>query len=194
VFCEWRSGDPDAGDALGGVRIGEKGADPIEMYLNDIFTVTVNMAGLPASAFPPARIARFAARPAVDRPPVRRGDAVLAREVIEQAAGRFTAAEMVVMMTDLKASLADSAPGAALSPPLAALWWAAKGNWDAAHKIVMDESGKDAAWVHAYLHRVEGDLGNAAIGTAKPASPWRRIPLRPNGRGLLPRSAEGGQA
>ena len=65
------------------------------------------------------------------------------------------------MMVDLKASLADSTPGAALSPPLAALWWAAKGNWDAAHKIVMDEETKDAAWVHAYLHRVEGDLGNA---------------------------------
>ena len=38
--------------------IGEKGADPIEMYLNDIFTVTVNMAGLPASPFPPARMRR----------------------------------------------------------------------------------------------------------------------------------------
>ena len=46
-------------------------------------------------------------------------------------------------------------------PPLAALWWAAKGNWDEAHKIVQDEETADAAWVHAYLHRVEGDLGNA---------------------------------
>ena len=33
--------------------------------------------------------------------------------------------------------------------------------YDKAHKIVMDEGGKDCAWVHAYLHRVEGDLGNA---------------------------------
>jgi hypothetical protein len=68
---------------------------------------------------------------------------------------------MVVNMADPKASLSDAAPATALSPPLAALWWAAKGDWDAAHKIVQDESGKEAAWVHAYLHRVEGDLGNA---------------------------------
>ena len=64
-------------------------------------------------------------------------------------------------MADLKASLSDAAPASTLSPPLAALWWAAKGDWNAAHKIVQDEDTKDAAWVHAYLHRVEGDLGNA---------------------------------
>jgi hypothetical protein len=49
-----------------------------------------------------------------------------------------------------------------LAPALAALWWAHKGEWDKAHKIVMDADGRDAAWVHAYLHRVEGDAGNAA--------------------------------
>ena len=88
------------------------------------------------------------------------------------------------MMADLKASLADTGPDAALSPPLAALWWAAKGNWDAAHKIVMDDSGKDAAWVHAYLHRVEGDLGNAGYWYRQAGQPvakdsleaeWERI-------------------
>jgi hypothetical protein len=68
---------------------------------------------------------------------------------------------MVVSMTDLKASLSDAHPAATLSPPLAALWWAAKGKWDQAHRIVMNEETADAAWVHAYLHRVEGDLGNA---------------------------------
>jgi hypothetical protein len=47
------------------------------------------------------------------------------------------------------------------APPLAALWWAKKGAWDKAHHLVQDEAGADAAWVHAYLHRVEGDLGNA---------------------------------
>jgi hypothetical protein len=68
---------------------------------------------------------------------------------------------MVVSMADFKASLSDNAPAPDLGAPLAALWWAAKGNWDAAHKIVMDEETAEAAWVHAYLHRVEGDLGNA---------------------------------
>src|SRR3954451_20435093 len=62
---------------------------------------------------------------------------------------------------DFKSSLSGAAPAPKLSPPLAALWWAAKGNWDKAHAIVQDEGGVDAAWVHAYLHRLEGDLGNA---------------------------------
>jgi hypothetical protein len=57
--------------------------------------------------------------------------------------------------------LANSAPPKGLTPPLQALWWAAKGDWDKAHRLVQDEKDRDAAWVHAYLHRVEGDLDNA---------------------------------
>ena len=53
-----------------------------------------------------------------------------------------------------------TAPGG-LSPELTALWWAAKGDWNKAHELVMDASGQDAAWIHAYLHRFEGDLDNA---------------------------------
>jgi hypothetical protein len=91
---------------------------------------------------------------------------------------------VVVSVADFRASLAAAAPTPALSPPLAALWWAAKGNWDAAHKIVQDENTSDAAWVHAYLHRVEGDLGNAGYWyrqAGKPAAQdsleaeWERI-------------------
>jgi len=91
---------------------------------------------------------------------------------------------MVVSMADFKASLANAAPAPDLAPPLAALWWAAKGNWDAAHKIVMNEDTKDAAWVHAYLHRVEGDLSNAGYWYRRAGKPeakdtldaeWQRI-------------------
>src|SRR5271168_4808435 len=60
-----------------------------------------------------------------------------------------------------KRSLSSKNPPAGLSPALAALWWAGKDDWDKAHKIVMSEDGADCAWVHAYLHRVEGDLDNA---------------------------------
>jgi hypothetical protein len=69
---------------------------------------------------------------------------------------------------DLTSSLAKSAPPSMLDAPLAALWWAAKGDWERAHKLVQDEDSTDAAWVHAYLHRVEGDLPNARYwyGTA----------------------------
>jgi hypothetical protein len=65
-------------------------------------------------------------------------------------------------LVDFKASLSAAAPAMDLAPPLAALWWAAKGEWDKAHSIVQDENATDAAWVHAYLHRVEGDLDNAS--------------------------------
>jgi hypothetical protein len=81
-------------------------------------------------------------------------------------------------------SLAGTAPAPACEPPLAALWWAAKGDWDAAHRLVQDEPTADAAWVHAYLHRVEGDLGNAGYWYRQAGRPvaqdaleteWERI-------------------
>jgi hypothetical protein len=67
----------------------------------------------------------------------------------------------VVTPASFNASLSDPAPPRELTAPLTALWWAKMGDWEKAHRIVMDEASADAAWVHAYLHRVEGDLGNA---------------------------------
>ncbi|HLL27338.1 MAG TPA: hypothetical protein VKT73_06770 [Xanthobacteraceae bacterium] len=58
-------------------------------------------------------------------------------------------------------SLAHPAPREELSPALAALWWVAKGDWKRAHALVNDRDGRDEAWVHAHLHRVEGDGANA---------------------------------
>jgi hypothetical protein len=84
---------------------------------------------------------------------------------------------MVVSMVDLRASLSDAAPASTLDPPLAALWWAAKGDWDQAHKIVQDESDRNSAWVHAYLHRVEGDLGNAGYWYRQAGQPAARDTL-----------------
>jgi hypothetical protein len=72
---------------------------------------------------------------------------------------------------DFKSSLLDAAPAPGVSPPLAALWWAAKGNWSKAHAIAQDHEGVDAAWVHAYLHRVEGDLGNAGYWYRRAGKP-----------------------
>jgi hypothetical protein len=62
---------------------------------------------------------------------------------------------------EFKRSIAEATPPAGFSPALAALWWAAKDDWQRAHRLVMDESDADCAWVHAYLHRLEGDLDNA---------------------------------
>lgn len=53
-------------------------------------------------------------------------------------------------------------PEAPAPAPLAALWWAARGEWERAHEAAQADEGRDAAWVHAYLHRVEGDPENAA--------------------------------
>ncbi len=44
---------------------------------------------------------------------------------------------------------------------LKALGLLAAGDWDGAHQLVQDEPSPEAAWVHAHLHRIEGDLGNA---------------------------------
>ena len=86
--------------------------------------------------------------------------------------------------TDFKSSLSGTAPQSGVTPSLTALWWAGKGNWDKAHEIVQSESGPDAAWVHAYLHRVEGDLGNAGYWYRQAKKPvakdsleteWERI-------------------
>ncbi len=74
-------------------------------------------------------------------------------------------------VAEFKVSLSGASPAPQLDAPLAALWWAAKGDWDQAHKIVQDEETSDAAWVHAYLHRVEGDPGNAGYWYRKAQKP-----------------------
>ena len=87
-------------------------------------------------------------------------------------------------VVQFKASLSAAAPAPQLGAPLAALWWAARGDWDQAHRIVQDEETSQAAWVHAYLHRVEGDLGNAGYWYRQAGQPaatdslqaeWERI-------------------
>jgi len=49
-----------------------------------------------------------------------------------------------------------------IPPLLQALLLDAAGDWDNAHRIAQSEASLDGSWVHAYLHRVEGDLGNAS--------------------------------
>lgn len=50
---------------------------------------------------------------------------------------------------------------------LKALWYDAKGNWKTAHSLVDELEDKDACWVHAYLHRKEGDISNAGYWYAR---------------------------
>jgi len=76
-----------------------------------------------------------------------------------------------------RASLQAHVPPVDLVPPLAALWWAAKGDWNKAHALVMDDESREAAWVHAYLHRVEGDSGNARYWYRQAGRPSATVPL-----------------
>jgi len=58
-------------------------------------------------------------------------------------------------------STKEDAPPQSLSEPLQAMWHARKENWDKAHNIAQSISTELGSWIHAYLHRVEGDLSNA---------------------------------
>ena len=64
-------------------------------------------------------------------------------------------------MEEFQRSLNADEPPTDLPPALTALWWDARGNWERAHSFAQDDEGASGAWVHAYLHRKEGDRGNA---------------------------------
>lgn len=72
---------------------------------------------------------------------------------------------------DFRHSLREDEPPAGLPPLLCALWWDAKGNWSRAHEVAQEIESRDAAWVHAYLHRKEGDVSNAAYWYGQAAKP-----------------------
>ncbi len=65
----------------------------------------------------------------------------------------------------------DAAPPAGLSLPLQALWHDAKGDWDAAHTCAQNDHSRDGSWLHAYLHRKGGDLGNAGYWYSRANKP-----------------------
>ena len=59
------------------------------------------------------------------------------------------------------ATIVDGRPPEGLTPYLAAMWYEKRGDWKQAHQIVEKVETSTAAWVHAYLHRREGDESNA---------------------------------
>jgi len=69
-------------------------------------------------------------------------------------------------------------------PALRAMWEDANGNWNAAHTIAQEIDTRTGSWIHAYLHRKEGDLGNAGYWYRRAGQPvahdsledeWARI-------------------
>lgn len=60
---------------------------------------------------------------------------------------------------------------AKLGPALRALWHDARGDWERAHAVCQEAGNREGDWVHAYLHRKEGDLGNAGYWYARAGRP-----------------------
>jgi len=74
-------------------------------------------------------------------------------------------------------SLIAAEPPAGLTLAVAGLWWDAKGDWARAHESAQQDEGRDGSWVHAYLHRKEGNQGNAAYWYSRAGKPVCREPL-----------------
>jgi|SRR5271155_39796 len=82
-----------------------------------------------------------------------------------------------MVLSEFRASLNAELPPDALSLLLAALWSDAKGDWARAHEIAQDIESSDGAWVHAYLHRKEGDNGNAGYWYRRAGRSHSRVSL-----------------
>jgi hypothetical protein len=78
---------------------------------------------------------------------------------------------------EFMASLDQADPPEGLSIPLRGLWYSARNEWDRAHVLVQDDPSRDAAWVHAHLHRIEGDLGNAGYWYNRAGRTASRAPI-----------------
>jgi hypothetical protein len=63
-------------------------------------------------------------------------------------------------LSEFRGTLKDAAPPD-VSPALVALWHDARGDWEMAHRVAQDVNDRSGAWVHAYLHRKEGEIDNA---------------------------------
>ena len=73
---------------------------------------------------------------------------------------------------------AAGTPPADLSPALRALWLDARGDWAAAHTTAQEADSREGDWVHAYLHRKEGDAANAGYWYRRAGQPVARGPLQ----------------
>ena len=80
-------------------------------------------------------------------------------------------------LTEFRESTAQDQPPAGLSLALQTLWWEAKGDWKRAHARAQEDRTPNGSIVHAYLHRVEGDLSNAGHWYSRAGRPPATVPL-----------------
>jgi len=70
-----------------------------------------------------------------------------------------------------RSAASESSPPSGLSTAARALWLAKAGQWDAAHDLCQEIQGTAGSWIHAYLHREEGDTSNAAYWYSRAGKP-----------------------
>jgi hypothetical protein len=80
-------------------------------------------------------------------------------------------------LEEFRQSQAGEEPPRHLSFALAGLWWDGKGKWEQAHESAQQDEGPAGSWVHAYLHRKEGDSSNAAYWYRRAGKPASQSPL-----------------
>ena len=73
-------------------------------------------------------------------------------------------------LDEFRATLRDARPPD-VSPALVALWHDARGDWEASHDVAQNIDDATGSWVHGYLHRKEGDLGNAGYWYRRAGKP-----------------------
>ena len=88
---------------------------------------------------------------------------------------------MTVAIDSFIRSLGRSDPPSGAPPMLRAVWHGLHGDWDAAHELAQEQDDAEGAWVHAWLHRIEGDLGNADYWYRRARLPLRRDDTRDEG-------------
>ena len=78
-------------------------------------------------------------------------------------------------------SLGGHEPPPFAAPMVRAVWYGLRGDWKAAHELAQAQDDAQGAWVHAWLHRIEGDLGNADYWYRRARQPSRRDDTRTEG-------------
>lgn len=80
-------------------------------------------------------------------------------------------------LIEFKASLQNAEPPQGINDLLRALWHDAKQDWNTSHNIAQDVETSDGSWVHAYLHRKEGDESNARYWYNRAGKKFPKISL-----------------
>jgi len=79
---------------------------------------------------------------------------------------------------EFKVSISNPQPPENLHPLLQALWFDGKDDWESSHNIAQEIQTAEGSWIHAYLHRKEGDLGNASYWYNRANRPMPKVSLK----------------